>query len=232
MKRGKHRVETKKLAEKLRSERKSYKEIVEITGVPKSTLSDWLGVKYARIFDRKAQLKHLSKIRRLAMVAIKEKKERRISAIKEKVAREIKDYPLKNISFKKSLLAMLYWAEGTKSLESASLVIVNTDPKLLSLFITLLRECFNIDESKLKIRLHIHYYHKVKVVRKYWSKILNVPEKNFNGTHVKKRSVKKRFRKNFIGICFLQYGSDDVRRELIEIGKQIQERVYYEKMSS
>lgn len=204
---------------------RSYREVREKLGMPKSTLSTWFGKTLKRPIDKKALLKHLANIRKLAVPAVKNKwrriREEQDQLVKTKMEKEIKSYPLENVGFYKSLLATLYWAEGAKHKHVSGLNFVNTDPKLLLLYITLLRKCYKINESKFRIRLHIHYYHKIKKVKKFWSKTLNVPLSQFNKSYIKKRSVTKRFRKNFSGICFVKYLDSNLRRELMELNNQL-----------
>lgn len=52
---------------------KSYREIREFLGVPKSTVSTWFGKTIRKPWNRKTMLEHLNKIRKLANIALKNK---------------------------------------------------------------------------------------------------------------------------------------------------------------
>ena len=119
------------------------------------------------------------------------------------------------------MLAMLYSAEGARHKGVSGLKFANTDPKMAQLYITLLRKCYKLDESRFRIRLHLHYYHSIKKSKKIWSKLLNVPLDQFSKPYIKKRSKTKKFRKNFIGICFISYLDSNIRREIMEIFSQL-----------
>ncbi|MDP3758171.1 MAG: hypothetical protein Q8Q86_00475, partial [Candidatus Daviesbacteria bacterium] len=93
----------------------------------------------------------------------------------------------------------------------------------------LLRKCYKIDEEKLRIRLHLHYYHRIKTAKKFWSDLLKIPLDKFGKIYIKKRSKRKRFRKNFMGICFINYLDSNVRKEVLEIGYQLQKILESEK---
>lgn len=216
-----YKKEVKKKAAELRKAKKTYSEITKTLGVPKSTLSVWLSEKFEGIFDRKAQLAHLAKIRPLAIAIKKRNINRRADILSEKVNREVKNYPLKNIYFLKSMLAMLYSAEGARYKGVSGLIFANTDPKMAQLYVTLLRKCYKLDESKFRIRLHLHYYHSIKKSKKIWSKLLNIPLNQFGKVYIKKRSQTKRFRKNFMGICFISYLDSNIRKEVMEIFNQL-----------
>lgn len=208
---------------------RSYSEIKKLLGIPKSTISTWFGKILKRPISKHVRREHFARIHELASIALKNKykrkREEETQAIKINVEKELKHYPFENFGFYKTMLAMLYWAEGDKSEKVAGTKFANTDPYLTSLYITLFRKCYNINESKFRIRLYVHYYHSVKKVKNFWSKILNVPQNQFTKTYIKKRGRTKRFRKNFAGICFIYYGDSKIRKELLEIGRALQRKV-------
>lgn len=214
--------EIKRAVENWRSKGKTYTEIKEKFGVPKSTLSVWFSKKYAGIFTREKQFAHLERIRPLATAAVKKRNELRQEMVRQKINLETKKYPFDDIGLQKSILASLYWAEGAKYDKVSGLKLTNTDPALVSLFLALLRKCYTLDESRLRVYLHLHYYHKIKPTRRFWSDTLHIPTSQFAKVYIKKRSVTKRFRKNFMGICSLCYFDSNIRRELMEITKQLQ----------
>ncbi len=215
-----HTKEIKNEADRMRKDGKSYFVIGEKLGIPKSTLSTWFNKKYASIY-RDRQHEHLKKARVSALAATRKKILERQKTITNKISSEIKEYPLNTVAFAKSIIAFLYWAEGTKHEKVSGLIFVNTDPILIKLYVTLLRKCFKIDENKFKIRLHIHWYHDRNECISYWSKVLKIPRSRFGKLYVKKRSVTKKFRRNFRGICFVYYGDSNIRREIIELYSQI-----------
>lgn len=204
---------------------KTYPEIREKFLIPKSTLSTWFKNAGKRP-DRTRQLEHLKRIRPIAIATIHRKKEARVALATGIATKELKQLSLKNKSVQKSLLAMLYWAEGAKS-ERTGLRFVNTDPVLAKLYISLLRSSYTLDENRIRIRVHLHYYHRHREAIIFWSKLLGVPSSQFGKIYVKKRSVLKRFRKNFQGICFINYFDGRIRRELMSLGHQIAQE--YEK---
>ena len=208
---------------------KSYNEITKFLGVPKSTISTWFGNSLIRPVDHKARMNHLKRIRKLAVVKIRKKWEKircdEDKLVTDKINREISSYPFDNIGFYKSMLSMLYWAEGSKYDGVCGLQFVNTDPLLMKFFLSLLRKCYNIDEKKLRIRIHFHYYHKIKKVKQFWSKNLNIPLSQFGKVYIKKRSKTKKFRKNFAGICFVYYGDSKIRKEILGLNKALFDKI-------
>lgn len=201
---------------------KTYPEIREKFFIPKSTLSVWFK-NAGKKPDRARQLEHLKRIRPIAVATIHRNKEGRVALATGIAEKELERLPLKNKSVQKAFLAMLYWAEGTKS-DNAGLRFVNTDPVLAKLYISLLRSAYSLDESRVRIRIHLHYYHRHREATAFWSKLLGVPGSQFGKIYVKKRSVLKRFRRNFQGICFINYFDRAVRRELLSLGQQIAQK--------
>lgn len=225
--RGKaYTIEDKNQVKKLIGERKSYKDIERILNVPKSTISTWFGKTIDKPWRRKTMLEHLAKIRILALATLKNKwdtkRKEEDQIVKATVDKDLKSYPFNNIGFYKALLAMLYWAEGSKHKGACGTKFANSDPNLAKLYVTLLRKCYDINENKFSIGLHIHHYHHLKETRNFWSKTLGIPISRFYKVYIKKRSKTKRFRKNFAGICFVYYGDSKIRKELLEIGFALQ----------
>jgi len=218
-------LKTKEVAEELRSNGKTYSFIVKELGVPKSTLSIWFNKTHAHIFDKEKQIEHLKRARKLATISKRKNIVQRSLNISKKIKEEISGFPLRDVGLMKTILASLYWAEGSKHKTVSGLILVNTDPVLLNLYITLLRKCFDLDESKFRIRLQIHYYHDKDKCLKYWSNLLGVSKNQFGKFYIKERSKTKKFRENFMGICSVAYLDSNIRRELMEIANQLQK--YY-----
>ncbi|MEO6536887.1 MAG: hypothetical protein ABIT47_04295 [Candidatus Paceibacterota bacterium] len=201
----------------------TYAEIRNLYPIPKATLSYWF--KNAdKINDRAKQLKHLIHARESAVITINRKKLDRIKLAEARARYEINNISFQNIAMLKAMLAMLYWAEGTKSDTSSGVNFVNTDPLLAKLYISLLRDCYSINERGFHIRVHTHSRHDPATAIKFWSNTLNVPESQFGKIYVKKRSIQKKFRENFQGICFIYYGDGMIRRELLVLGRLIAEK--------
>src|SRR5688500_469046 len=63
---------------------------------------------------------------------------------------------LEEISVREFLIAglMLYSAEGNK--RDGEVTLANTDPRMIRFFCVWLRRFFEIDESRLRVRLYLH----------------------------------------------------------------------------
>lgn len=225
MKRGSFRKtwsqEVKNSAIKLRRADFSYNEISRQTGIPKSTLNNiFEPLRLTGVRAKFDTQKHLKKIHVMAMAKIKKNRQERLAIIRQAVVKEVSENLLvSNQFYGRSLLAMLYWAEGSKT--RGSLDFVNTDPFLMLFYLTLLRQTYNIDEEKLRVRLHLHHYHDVEKTKKFWSELLKIPLSKFGKIYIKQRSQTKKFRQNFAGICFVRYHDEKLRNQILNTGEEI-----------
>jgi hypothetical protein len=198
----------------LRAQGLSLNHIVSYLKIPKTTVFGWIkGKPYPEKITIEAR-KVLGKLAQpYGSGGQKQKRQRQLTKIRLDVHKEVQTYQsLLNLKHYRSLLAMLYWAEGAKptAIKNPSLVFANTDPVLCKLFITLLRESYDVDESKFRIYLYLHYYHDQDQTKKYWSELLNIPLQQFGKIRLK-RTAPSRFRANHRGICFIRYYSVDLQ---------------------
>jgi transposase-like protein len=216
-------IETKNAAIELRKKGGSIGAIATSLGVSKSTVYEWTkNMEGAARFAEIGRNRWIKELQPLGAQGQRRKRELKIQKIIQAVNEELLNFtPVKEIE--KAMLAMLYWSEGSKG--RGMLVFANTDPRLMLLFITLLRNCYSLDESKFRVRIHIHWYHNEKRVKQYWSELLKIPQSQFTKTYHKKRSKEKVFRKNIGGICFLIYNSDYLREQIVHYSYALGERI-------
>ena len=199
---------------KLRKEGMSYGFLSTKFKVAKSTLHYWLSsIEYSKDKVFQSRKNWIKNSQPLGALANHQKRLERLKIIEKSTALEVnKNYHIKES--KKALLAMLYWAEGAKG-RGDIITFANTDPQLTKLFISLLRQSYTLDESKFRVRVHLHYYHNENKVKKYWSKLLKIPIAQFGKTYWKKRGTNKIYRKNEAGICFVRYNSLALKEEVM-----------------
>lgn len=213
----------KEKAKILRKQGYSFGKLTKEFGVAKSTLHQWIrGVRRPQKFTYRDRIRWIKEIQPLGSQAQRRKREQMIDQVIQEVNQEVDKFSITN-EMQKAMLAMLYWSEGSKVRGSFS--FANTDPRLMLLFITLLRKCYSINEQKLRVRLHLHWYHKEKEVRTFWSRLLQVPETQFHKIYRKRRSKEKTFRRNFGGICFLRYNNERLREEVVHFSYALGEHI-------
>lgn len=213
----------KEKAKILRKQGYSFGQLTKEFGVAKSTLHQWIrGFQRPQKFTRQDRIRWIKEIQPLGSQAQRKKREQMVDQIIQEVKEEVAKFSITN-DMLKAMLAMLYWSEGSKVRGTFS--FANTDPRLMLLFITLFRRCYPIKEEKLRVRLHLHWYHREREVRAFWSKLLHVPEKQFHKIYRKRRSKEKTFRRNFGGICFLRYNNEHLREEVVHFSYALGERI-------
>lgn len=215
--------EVKNKAAQLRKNGYSIGQISKELFLAKSTIHQWVKtLEGAAYYAKLGRKKWLKEIQPMGALAQRKKREKKITFIELEVQDEISRLQ-RTPDLEKSVLSALYWAEGSKG--RGMLSFANTDPRLMALFITLLRRSYHIDESKFRIRMHLHWYHKEREVKKYWSELLKIPKSQFTKTYHKRRSKEKVFRKNIGGICFLIYNSDYLREQIVHFGYALGEKL-------
>ncbi len=221
-----HTIETKQKAVELRKSGLTYDEIARRLNLSKSTLSIWLkGMPFPQNSTLEAKKMYfLENVQKKGAAANKHKKEEMWRLLRDEATTLVAALDTKDGQLLLSLLSILYWAEGTKY-DKGGVVFTNTDPKLSYLFLDLLRKTCEINEERLRVRLHLHYYHKKKEAIIFWSNLLKIPTGQFQSVYVKKRSRNKRFRQNFMGICFIKYGDSKTRRKILSYAYALQEHL-------
>ena len=205
----------KTIAIKLRQKGISLSEISKRCEVSKSTVSVW--VKDVVMSDKSLIILsgNASRNWEKAMIARKIKREKEQRALVNKMyyyltsRKEIGEYSL-------LLCSLLYWCEGEKG--RSGVRFTNSDPDLVSSFLTLLRKSFKIDNSKLRACLHLHSYHDELTQKKFWSTITDIPSDQFYKVYWKK-SGGKILKENYPGCISVRYYDNKVLSELIELYK-------------
>jgi hypothetical protein len=216
-----HTKDTHRRALELVGKGITYEAIREKLGVPKSTLSVWVSTRGKKP-DRTKQIAHLKRARKLATATLSFQKSQRILQAITSAEQTARILLIEKIEINKSLLAMLYWAEGGK--QEGNMKFTNTDADLVQLFLSLLRKSYRIEEARLRVALQIHSYHDKNEAISFWSRKLRIPKNQFWKPYLKPRSGRREYRRNFHGICNLHYASTPIQRELLALGKTLAKR--------
>jgi hypothetical protein len=210
---------------KLRRKSKTYLEIPKILKVPipKSTLSYWchnisLPLGYQRRIQDYNKF-NLDKARKIALAINKIKRGKYLQLIANRNV-HLKT-ALKNKDTAKIALAMLYLGEGSKT-QRGSLMFGSSDPFIVSLFLHLLRYCYNIDERKFRCTLQCRADQNIKKLEKFWFRITKIPLYQFYQARIDPRTINKPSKKlNYKGVCRIDYFSAELFIELKQIAEII-----------
>lgn len=188
-------------AKNLRSKGYSLKEISEKLKISKSTASIWL----SDFQLPPLALARLEKRKLMGRVKSSETKKRKRVEQEKLLTREASSF-IDSVRITKDHLrifcAFLYWCEGTKN--SSRLTFTNSDPALVKTFLTFLRSCFNIEEKRLRVVLHLHEYHFHKKQISFWSKVTKIPVSQFTKPYDKPHTG-KRIKDNYQGCASVRY---------------------------
>lgn len=206
------KIEEKETAVALRKKGYSLNEIAASVNVSKSTVSNW--VRELKLTSRaKSRLLKKIKIGQFISAENKKNKTRRIlENYKNNAILQIKKTKL-NKSTIRSLCAMIYWCEGAKN-PLSGVSFTNSDPKLVSTFLKLLREGFEVNEKKFSPCVHLHSYHDPRQQIRFWSKVTWIPERQFIKPYLK-ANTGKRVKEGYPGCISLRYHSNDLARQLL-----------------
>lgn len=80
----------------------------------------------------------------------------------------------------------LYWAEGNK--KNRRLLLSNSDPKLIKIWIKWLTECLGVLNEEICCQVGINQLHQYRIndVEKYWSELIGIPLSMFRKASFKK----------------------------------------------
>ncbi len=210
------------IAVALRVQGKTYPEIQKALGiyVPKGNLFYWF--KKIKLTPEQAEKIHRQNLQSLegsrlkAHAVLKQRRERYLASVINRVRDFV--YVLNSKKTAKVVLAVLYITEGSKS--QGSICFGNSDPYIISLFLHLLRFCYNIDEQKLRCTVQCRADQNIKELESFWAKITGVSKDLFSKPQVDPRTIGKPTKKpNYKGVCRIQYYSADISLELRAITK-------------
>jgi len=215
-------------ARELRRQGLTYTEICESLGVeiPKSTLNHWV----SDVLLTPEQRERITEKDREAATRgrsgglwgggagfNKEMKRRRIEAAREQ-AQPIIERLADNKDALMLMASALYMGEGAKT--DGQFSFGNSDPRIIQAWVSLLRQLFEIDESKLRCQLAISEGMDEEGLTQYWSEVTGIPTSQFIKGSVKKDSGGKK-REGYKGVCIVHYFSIEVSRVLDVLGQGV-----------
>lgn len=209
----------------LRNQGWSLGEISLKTGIPKNTLSGWVrDIQLTTSQKKRIKQKIIDSGaigRPLAAKLLKGRMERWKRKIRDKV-RYFEQLPLQNPEIGKLICGLLYLCEGAKYQSSRYLYLGNSDPKIVSFFLSSLRKCYHIKEDKLRFAIGYRCDQNYQKLKTFWSKLTNIPKSKFLKSKPDVRTKgKPTLRKNYYGVGRLIYYDTTLQFELQSIGEAI-----------
>lgn len=200
----------KKLAIVLRKNGKSYSDISQELGIPKSTMHYWFR---DAGWSKKIKAQQNVSARALSgksIAAYQRQRWERWRQMHQNEAREqfptLKSNPL--------FLAgiMLYWGEGDHARRGGQVRLTNTDARMISIFSKFFKEICHIPIVKIRPALFIYPDLEEKACKKYWSRASGISIRQFQKTQILKgRHPTKRLS---YGVCTLHVNSGALKEKL------------------
>ncbi len=204
-----------KLAEKekaieLREKGTTCREIMRTVGVSKSTLSIWLR---DVVLSKSIKEKILVGRAKSQFAAAEKKKSDRKERTQNTIAAAKEEFLLlaRNPLFISGLC--LYWAEGDKH-KQERVKFTNSDERMVAFMMKWFREICEVPEEKFRIALHVHDLFVSKDIKKYWSKITGIPEKQFQKVYIKQTSLRERRNILYNGTCGIVVSNKELFRRI------------------
>ena len=203
----------KHLAIKLRKQGKSYNKISKELDISKSTLSDWFSniqwsQKIKKELIRKAN--YIAKKRlRLICKARREYWEKWREEFRKEAHKEFSSL-ITNPLFITGI--NLYWAEGDGKLKNGRVELVNTDPRMMALFVKFLRRVTKIPKNKIFAWMTLYPDLSENKCKLFWSKSIGISPTRFQKTQfIRGRHPTKKVE---YGMCAVQVNSRGLKEKI------------------
>lgn len=204
----------KEKAVKLRTKGYSLSEISGILKIYKSTASIWLSnISLSATAQKRLKKRHI--LGQYKSMKTARQKRKLLKESFDKIAINSLRQLRLNKELYKLLCSFLFWTEGGKSTDSY-VFFTNSDPKMVATFVKLLRGSYELDERKFRAMVHVHEYHDEEEVKRFWSKIINIPFSQFSKSY-RKSNTGKRIRKGYMGTIRIRYYDYKIALELRSI---------------
>lgn len=137
--------------------------------------------------------------------------------LKEKQYYEESKSVFSELSAKEKLLfiSALYWAEGNKK----DLILINSDPNMIKIYISGMRDLFNIPNERISINIRIHSDLNQAKCLDFWSNVTGIPVSDFRKTEIIEG---KKNGKLYYGMCRVRLlRGGDLLKKIISVNKVI-----------
>jgi hypothetical protein len=99
--------------------------------------------------------------------------------------------------------------------------MANTDPAVLLMFVTWLRQNFEVDESRLRVRLYLHEGLDINAAESFWSELLSVPRTQFRKPYRAAADPTRRVAKHVHGCPAVTYCCSSTHRRVMGLVRAI-----------
>lgn len=112
--------------------------------------------------------------------------------------------------------AMLYWAEGYKSVKGATVDFANSDSEMIKLFLLFLRTAYVLDEGRFRVYLYCYANQDIEQLCQFWSIVTAIPINQFSKPYVR-NDYKENGRKMTYGMIHIRYGDKKLLLDILSL---------------
>jgi hypothetical protein len=203
----------------LRTRGQTYTEIRHTLNlkIPKGTFHSWFKnvILPKDYYSKIAKLNraHLKKARLIAVEVSKVKRQKFLSGL-DKINLPIADL-IHNPETAKIALAMLCLGEASKYKPGRSFNLGSSDPRIIIIFIALLKKCFNYQQTKVRCTVQCRADQDIQELEKFWQDVTRIPQAQFYKAQIDPRTVgKPTLKRNYKGVLKIDYLDIKVQLEL------------------
>jgi hypothetical protein len=180
-------------------------EIAARVGVSKSSVSLWV-----RDVEFDGPVRRRARGRRRDPNALQRRKQGEIERLLEEGRARIG-----RLSEREFLVAgvALYAGEGSR--RDGSIIFANSDPRMVAFFCSWLRHFFQIDESRLRVRVYLHHGLDLAAATAFWSEVTGVPEPQFLKPYRAVADPSIRHAKHVHGCVGVRYSCSTIHRSIM-----------------
>lgn len=99
--------------------------------------------------------------------------------------------------------AALYAGEGSKT--EGAVNFANTDPRMINFFCQWLRHFFEVDETRLRVRVYLHEGLDLDAAEEQWARVTGIPRAQFRVAYRAPADETIRHNKHEFGCCYVYY---------------------------
>jgi transcriptional regulator with XRE-family HTH domain len=195
------KVEEQEKARLMRAENRTLKEIAEILGVSKSSVSLWVRDMNVEIRQARPGVRRSNKLHEAKLAEIEACDRLGIERIGQ----------LSDDAFLAAGVA-LYAGEGSKTGNEVN--FANTDAAMVAFYCAWLRRFFEIDESRMRVRVYLHEGLDLDAAETFWSGVTAIPRAQFRSPYRAKADPTIRRTKHEHGCVYVRYCCARTLREI------------------
>lgn len=167
----------------------SYNELSAKLGLPKSTLYGWLANVQLSVTSQERINKRVHEGSLKGLIR-RNQNQTHLAIQRSRKTRKEWSGKVSSLSQSELLLlgAALYWGEGYKRQKIVKgkprtdhpVSLTNCDPYLILMFIRFLKEIFHVEDSSIRVMVHIYSHMSIEKSLEYWQTITHLPRENFS----------------------------------------------------